>query len=71
MFGGPWLSGILAAAIGIQPMFGVTAFVCLALGLLGARLAHREAGAIRYRLKVTSSSICTQHTRDEVFVVQP
>jgi len=37
MFGGPWLSGILAAAMGIQPMFGVTAFACLALGLFGAR----------------------------------
>ncbi|MGE5224462.1 MAG: MFS transporter [Omnitrophica WOR_2 bacterium] len=25
MFGGPWLSGILAASIGIQPMFAITA----------------------------------------------
>ena len=33
MFGGPWLSGMLADALGIQPMFGVTAFVCLAAGL--------------------------------------
>jgi MFS family permease len=38
MFAGPWLSGILADAIGIQPMLGVTAFVVLALGLSGARL---------------------------------
>ncbi len=37
MFGGPWLSGILADAIGLQPMFGVTAGACLALGLLGAK----------------------------------
>ena len=37
MFGGPWLSGVLADAVGIQPMFGVTAFVCLVLGLFGAR----------------------------------
>ncbi len=36
MFGGPWLSGILADAMGIRPMFGVTAFACLALGLFGA-----------------------------------
>jgi len=36
-FAGPWLSGILANAIGVQPMFGVTAFTCLALGLLGVR----------------------------------
>jgi DHA1 family multidrug resistance protein-like MFS transporter len=44
MFGGPWLSGILAEAIGIQPMFGVTAFACLALGLFGARrIADRKA----------------------------
>jgi MFS family permease len=37
MFGGPWLSGILARAIGLQPMFGVTAFFTLALGILGTR----------------------------------
>jgi MFS family permease len=37
MFGGPWLSGMLADAMGIRPMFGVTAFVCLALGLLVTR----------------------------------
>jgi len=36
MFSGPWLSGILADTIGLQPMFGVTMFVCLVLGLLGA-----------------------------------
>jgi MFS family permease len=34
MFGGPWVSGLLAHAVGIQPMFGVTAFFCLAMGLL-------------------------------------
>jgi predicted MFS family arabinose efflux permease len=33
MFAGPWLSGVLADAMGIQPMFGVTAFACLLLGL--------------------------------------
>jgi MFS family permease len=37
MFGGPWLSGLLADAMGIRPMFGVTAFVCLALGLFATR----------------------------------
>ncbi len=41
MFTGPWLSGILADAMGIQPMFGVTAFACLALGLLGTRWLKR------------------------------
>ncbi len=35
MFTGPWLSGILADAMGIRPMFGVTALACLALGLFG------------------------------------
>ena len=42
MFAGPWLSGILAEAIGIRPMFGVTAFFALILGFLGTRvLAER------------------------------
>ena len=38
MFGGPWLSGMLANALGIRPTFGVTAFACLSLGLLGTSL---------------------------------
>jgi MFS family permease len=37
MFGGPWVSGWLADAIGIRPTFGVTAFLCLVLGLLLTR----------------------------------
>jgi len=37
MFSGPWLSGVLADAVGLQPMFGVTAFMCLVLGLFGTR----------------------------------
>jgi DHA1 family multidrug resistance protein-like MFS transporter len=37
MFVGPALSGVLADHIGLQPMFGGTAFVCLALGWIGAR----------------------------------
>lgn len=37
MFAGPWLSGILANAIGIQPMFGVIGAACLVIGLLGTR----------------------------------
>jgi DHA1 family multidrug resistance protein-like MFS transporter len=46
-FIGPWLSGILADAIGLQPMFGVTAFGCLALGLLGVLwLPTRKAGSL-------------------------
>jgi MFS family permease len=37
MFSGPWLSGILSDAVGIQPMFGVTAVACLAVGLVVPR----------------------------------
>jgi MFS family permease len=44
MSGGPWLSGVLADAIGIQPMFGVTAFVCLVLGLLVTHRLTAEGG---------------------------
>ena len=35
---GPWLSGVLAEALGIQPMFAITAVGYLILSLLGARL---------------------------------
>lgn len=42
MFTGPWLSGVLAAAIGLQPMFGVTAVGTLVLGALGVRLMERH-----------------------------
>jgi len=37
MFGGPWLSGRLADAMGIRPTFGVTAFFCLVVGLFVTR----------------------------------
>jgi predicted MFS family arabinose efflux permease len=37
MFAGPFLSGALADWLGIQPMFGLTGFFCLALGYLGVR----------------------------------
>ena len=43
MFGGPWLSGILADAMGIQPMFGVTALGCLVLGVGGASMLRRKS----------------------------
>jgi MFS family permease len=42
MFAGPWLSGILADAIGIRWMFGVTAVASLALGLLLIPLIPRK-----------------------------
>jgi MFS family permease len=35
MFAGPAASGVLADAMGVRAMFGVTAALCLALGLLG------------------------------------
>jgi len=35
---GPWLSGVLAEALGIQSMFAITAVGYLVLSLLGARL---------------------------------
>jgi MFS family permease len=43
MFSGPWLSGVLADAIGLSGMFGITGIGCLALGLFGAfKLAPRR-----------------------------
>jgi hypothetical protein len=39
---GPWLSGILADTLGIRPMFGVTAFACLAIGLFLIRLLPQK-----------------------------
>ena len=38
MFAGPWLSGLMADAMGIRPMLGLTAAVCLAGALLLIRL---------------------------------
>lgn len=37
MFAGPWLSGILASALGVQPMFGITAAVLLIASTGGVR----------------------------------
>jgi len=42
MFAGPWFSGILADALGLQPMLGVTAIGCLALSLPLLRLVPRR-----------------------------
>jgi MFS family permease len=44
MFTGPGVSGKLADAIGIRPMFGVTAFFCLVLGMFVAHwLTEKQA----------------------------
>ncbi len=40
MFVGPAVSGAIADAIGIQPMFAATAAMCLALGLTGTRFVR-------------------------------
>lgn len=44
MFAGPWLSGILAEAIGMRPMLGATAVICLVPGVLitGLLGEHRQ-----------------------------
>ena len=42
MFAGPWLSGILADGIGIQPMFGVVGAACLVIGLLGVQQLAKD-----------------------------
>ncbi|MBN1876787.1 MAG: MFS transporter [Anaerolineae bacterium] len=43
MFTGPWLSGILADSIGLQPMFGIVGIACTVVGLWGAQqLTARE-----------------------------
>jgi MFS family permease len=42
MFAGPWLSGILADAIGIRQMFVVTALASLAIGLILVRMLPRK-----------------------------
>ncbi|MEJ2209061.1 MAG: MFS transporter [Anaerolineae bacterium] len=42
MFAGPWLSGILADAVGLRPMLGITAAGCLALSLALIRLVPRR-----------------------------
>lgn len=43
MFAGPYISGAIAQCLGIQPMFGITAFLCVVLGWLGVRWL-RSAG---------------------------
>ncbi len=42
MFAGPWLSGILAARLGIRPMFALTALACLVVGVVGSLRATRR-----------------------------
>ena len=37
MFSGPGISGAIAEAIGIRPMFGITAGMVLMMGILGAK----------------------------------
>lgn len=44
MFAGPAVSGVVADAIGIRPMLGITGFVFLAVGLLTANLLRKKGG---------------------------
>lgn len=46
MFAGPWLSGILADAVGIQPMFAITAVVGLLVSLGLVNLLRKRTSAI-------------------------
>jgi MFS family permease len=46
MFAGPWMSGILANALGIQPMFWVTGTVCLAVSLSLATVLGKRSSLI-------------------------
>jgi MFS family permease len=41
MFAGPWLSGILAKAWGIQPMFIATSLACMLIASIGLRFLKR------------------------------
>jgi DHA1 family multidrug resistance protein-like MFS transporter len=42
MFAGPWMGGILSRAIGVQPMFGITAVVILIAGVAGTRILREK-----------------------------
>jgi MFS family permease len=42
MFGGPWLSGMLADSIGMRPMFAITGVGCAVLGVAGTRWLSTE-----------------------------
>jgi predicted MFS family arabinose efflux permease len=47
MFAGPWLGGVLADAVGIRPMLGVTAAGCLMVSLFLIRLLPQNpAGTV-------------------------
>jgi MFS family permease len=43
MFAGPWLSGILADRMGIQPMFSLTAIVILFVSVWATSLLKKPA----------------------------
>jgi len=42
MFAGPWISGVVASRIGIQPMLGITAGALLAAAFAGIRLLANQ-----------------------------
>ena len=45
MFAGPWLSGLISNALGIQPMFAITAGVILTAGTLGVLALRAKTSA--------------------------
>jgi MFS family permease len=46
IFIGPWASGALAEALGIRPMFGLTAALVLLLGSSGAIVLSRRSSPV-------------------------
>ena len=46
LFSGPWLSGVLADAMGIRLTFGMTAAVCLPIALFGGQWLYRQRQAL-------------------------
>jgi MFS family permease len=54
IFLGPWVSGMLADALGLRPMFGLNAVICLVLGAAGTLLLSRSAQRRPERISTNS-----------------
>jgi predicted MFS family arabinose efflux permease len=55
MFAGPWLSGILAETIGLQPMFGLVGLICSAVGLFGSTRIARNTESATQAVEVSKT----------------
>ncbi len=64
MFVGPAVSGAIADAIGIQPMFAATAAACLVLGMLGTRFIGASSGEPHGVPSALVSEQCVADIRD-------